>query len=124
MKNLQIGKASSSVGAGTVSLLALLLLATGCAHNPDVRVGGDKVPGVTNQSSTDYIACIKEELPKGTQTFDVEDNGKTHLFIGSQNPDQASGLVELGANSFTVYQQYAWYDKGRLINTALACDRA
>ncbi|MCY1390405.1 hypothetical protein D9M71_52240 [compost metagenome] len=128
MKNLLIGKFSSSVGTGTVSLLSILLLASGCAHDPDVRLGGDKVPGVTTQGNAAYIACIKEDIARGAQTFTVEDNGKTQLFIGSQDPKQASGLVEMSgaasASSYTVYQQYAWYDKGRLINAALACDRA
>lgn len=128
MKSTLIGKFSTSVSNGKVSFLSILLLTTACAHNPDIRLGHDNVSGVTAKGSTDYIACIKNEVQGGAETFTQDENGKTHLFIGSADPNKATGLVELssskGETYYSVYQRNAWYDKGRLINTALVCSRA
>ncbi|VVN86374.1 hypothetical protein [Pseudomonas fluorescens] len=128
MKSTLIGKFPSSVSSGRVSFLSILLLAAGCAHNPDIRQGGDNFSGVTAKANADYIACIKDDIQGGIKTFTVEENGKTNLFIGSLDPDKASGLVELsgsaGEKRYSVHQRDAWYDKGRLIDAAMECSRA
>lgn len=122
-----LGKFSRTIATGKVSFLSVLLLATGCAYNPDIRQSHDNTSGFTTRENSDYVACVKDEVKADTDTFTEEENGKTRLFIGSTDPNRASGLVELssseGENHYSVYQRNAWQDKGRLINTALACSR-
>jgi hypothetical protein len=128
MNNTKPGKFSKTIVTGKVSFLSILLLATGCAYNPDIRQSHDNTSGFTARDNSDYVACVKDEVKEGTETFTEEENGKTRLFIGSTDPNKASGLVELsssgGENRYSVYQRNAWQDKGRLINTALVCSRA
>ncbi|MDH4608420.1 hypothetical protein [Pseudomonas sp. BN102] len=128
MNNTTLGKLSKTIVTGKVSFLSVLLLATGCAYNPDIRQSHDNTSGFTTRENADYVACVKDEVKADTETFTEEENGKTRLFIGSADPNTASGLVEFssseGENHYSVYQRNAWQDKGRLINTALACSRA
>lgn len=128
MNNTKPGKFSKTIVTGKVSILSILLLATGCAYNPDIRQSHDNTSGLTARDNSAYVACVKDEVKEGTETFTEEENGKTRLFIGSTDPNKASGLVELsssgGENRYSVYQRNAWQDKGRLINTALMCSRA
>lgn len=128
MKSTLVTKFSSSVNHCTVSLLSILLLAAGCAYNPDIRQGHDNVSGVTAKGNADYIACIKDDIQGGIETFTVEENGKTKLFVGNLDPNKAAGLVELsgsaGGNYYSVHQRDAWYDKGRLIDAAMECSKA
>ncbi|MNF44477.1 hypothetical protein D3C84_255880 [compost metagenome] len=128
MNTTTTGKLSRTIETGKVSFLSILLLATGCAYNPDIRQSHDNTSGFTNRDNADYVACVKDEVRGDTETFTEEENGKTRLFIGSTDPNKASGLVELansaGENHYSVYQRNAWQDKGSLINTALACSKA
>ena len=123
-----LGKFPRIIETGKVSFISVLLLATGCAYNPDIRQSHDNTSGFTTRENADYVACVKDEVRGDTETFTEEENGKTRLFIGSTDPNKASGLVEFsssqGENHFSVYQRNAWQDKGRLINTALVCSRA
>lgn len=123
-----LGKFPRIIETGRVSFLSVLLLATGCAQNPDIRQSHDNTSGFTTRENADYVACVKDEVKSDTETFTEEENGKTRLFIGSTDPNKATGLIELssteGENRYSVYQRNAWQDKGRLINTALVCSRA
>ncbi|WP_070104103.1 hypothetical protein [Metapseudomonas resinovorans] len=106
-------------------IFSALLVATGCAQNPDIRSSRDGTSGVTASDNPQYMNCVKDR--QNAQGFTQEENGKTLLYIGSTDPTKASGLVELtsanGQNQFAVYQRAAWQDRGRLINAALACAR-
>ncbi|WP_044871452.1 hypothetical protein [Pseudomonas sp. LFM046] len=125
MKNTTPGLSSASIRSGSFVLLSTLLIATGCAQNPDIRASRDGTSGITASGNTDYIACVKEDAGQNAPTFIQEENGKTLLFIGSTNPEKASGLVELSStgsqSQYSVYQRHAWQDKGRLINAAVMC---
>ncbi len=128
MNNTKPGNSSAFLLGGKVLLLSTLLIATGCAHNPDIRASRDGTSGVTDRTNPEYVGCVTDGIRQDAETFTLEENGKTLLFVGSTDPAKASGLVELssaqGQNHFSVYQRHAWQDKGRLINAAVMCSRA
>ncbi|MFZ6048613.1 hypothetical protein ACFW0H_21120 [Pseudomonas sp. CR3202] len=128
MKNTSPGNSSAFFRSGKVLLLSSLLIATGCAQNPDIRASRDGTSGITSRADTEYVNCVKGGIRHDAATFTQEENGKTLFFVGSTDPAKASGLVELsnapGQNHFSVYQRNAWQDKGRLINAAVMCSRA
>ena len=125
MKTTHPGNPSVSFLGGSVLILSTLLIATGCAQNPDIRSSRDGTSGVTSRANPDYMNCVKSGIRHDAQTFTSEENGKTLLFVGSTDPEKASGLVELsdaqGQKQFSVFQRNAWQDKGRLINAAMMC---
>ncbi|BAU76029.1 hypothetical protein [Metapseudomonas furukawaii] len=122
------GTPSAFLPGGRAWLLGALLLATGCAHDPDIRASRDGTSGMTTRPAAEYLSCVKEDVGYRTDTFTEEEDGKTLLYVGSTDPNRASGLVELssaqGGNHFSVRQRSAWQDKGRLINVALMCSKA
>ncbi|MFC5698093.1 hypothetical protein ACFPU0_21370 [Pseudomonas sp. GCM10022186] len=128
MNNTNPGNSSAFLLGGKVLLLSTLLIATGCAQNPDIRASRDGTSGVTSRADTDYVNCVKDGIRHDAATFTQAENGKTLFFMGSTDPAKASGLVELssapGQSHFSVYQRNAWQDKGRLINAAVMCSRA
>lgn len=127
MKSMILGKLSKPIRGRKISWMCALLIISGCAHNPDIRVGHDTVDGVTSRDNNAYIACVKNEVKNGVPTFTVEDNGKTDLFFGSTDPTTTEGLVVLssanGHSTYSAYQRDAWYDRGRLLDAAQACSR-
>ncbi|MBD2838294.1 hypothetical protein ID144_14695 [Pseudomonas sp. JM0905a] len=128
MKTTHPGNPSASFLGGSVLILSTLLIATGCAQNPDIRSSRDGTSGVTSRANSDYVNCVKDGIRHDAETFTSEENGKTLLFVGSTDPNEASGLVELsdgqGQKQFSVFQRNAWQDKGRLINAAMFCSNS
>ncbi|MFJ4452957.1 hypothetical protein ACIP1G_03550 [Pseudomonas sp. NPDC089392] len=121
-------KSSTSLaGAILVCGFATLFMA-GCAQNPDVRDSHDYTSGTTAKSSPAYLGCVKGELPKNVKTYEVNGDNSVKLFIESNDPNTADGLVELRGTGtrqqFTAYQRAAWYDHGRLLDAALMCSKA
>ncbi|NQD94137.1 hypothetical protein HP532_15930 [Pseudomonas sp. CrR25] len=127
MKNSTRYNRSFSLTACGAVLLSGLLLSAGCAQNPDIRLGHDRASGTTLKGSTAFISCIKDEVREDIDVVATEESGNTNLFVGSLDPNSASGLVEISTAGdetlYSVYQRYAWQDKGRLINTAVMCSR-
>ncbi|MFR0693001.1 hypothetical protein ACLUTX_26655 [Enterobacterales bacterium AE_CKDN230030158-1A_HGKHYDSX7] len=105
-------------------LLAVASL-TGCAATSETRLSWDSLGGTTVRDSGAYLSCVDGRLTPGTSTF-VSDSGTTRqLLVGSANPQQASGLVQVtpiaGGNHFSAYQRSAWQDKGELLDAAYQC---
>lgn len=128
MNTTSPGTSSASIHSGHLWLLSALLVATGCTHNPDIRGSNDGTTGTTDRSSADYISCVKDGIRSDVTTYTQEEGGKTLLFVGNTDPNQATGLLEVsntqGEKPYSVYQRHAWQDKGRLINAAMQCSRA
>nr|WP_319528414.1 hypothetical protein [Pseudomonas laurentiana] len=127
MKNMIPGKLPRPIKSSKFLLACALFIVSGCAHNPDIRVGHDTVDGITSKDNNAYMDCIRNEVKNGVPTFTVENNGKTDLFFGSTDPTTTEGLVELssanGHNTYSAYQRDAWYDRGRLLDAAQACSK-
>lgn len=125
MKPTSSLRPSRSITRRALVPLFAALLVTGCAHDPDIRMGHDNVAGTTTKSPPDYIKCVQSELPAGEKAFMREDNNALALFIESTDPKQSTGLVEIRPSGtqhqFSAYQRDAWYDKGRLLDAALMC---
>ncbi|MEG1350562.1 MAG: hypothetical protein RSD49_21270 [Hafnia sp.] len=120
--------ASDSGASGMMLLLFFSLFFAGCAQNPDIRMGRDHTSGTTAKSPPDYLVCVKDELPVGSKTYTLEQNGSVKFFLDSTDPNKATGLVEVKGSgthhSFSAYQRDAWYDHGRLLDAALMCSKA
>lgn len=105
-------------------LLAVASL-TGCAATSESRLSWDSLGGATAQDGSAYLSCVDGRLTPGTATF-VSDSGTTRqLLIGSTDPLQARGIVQVtpiaGGNHFSAYQRSAWQDKGELLDAAYQC---
>lgn len=108
--------------------LAASALLAGCAHDPDIRAGHDNTFGATTQSPSQYLGCVKSELPGSVQTFMVQGQDTLELYVASTDPNKADGLVEVsftgGQHPYSAYQRNAWYDHGRLLDAAQMCARS
>lgn len=111
---------------GVVPIFALLLVA-GCSQNPDIRQGHGSSSGVTSKYDDEFYDCIKAGIHGSTEVFVVKEREGSSFFLGNPDPAKASGLVEMsgsrGDKNYSVHQRHAWYDRGRLINTANRCSR-
>ncbi|MGH2432369.1 MULTISPECIES: hypothetical protein [unclassified Pseudomonas] len=125
MKRTSSIRPSLSITRHALVPLFAALLVTGCAHDPDIRMGHDNVAGTTLKSPPDFIKCVRDELPAGEKAFMREDNHALALFLESTDPRQSTGLVEIRPSGtqhhYSAYQRDAWYDKGRLLDAALMC---
>ncbi|AGI24179.1 hypothetical protein H681_11545 [Pseudomonas sp. ATCC 13867] len=107
-----------------ISLLALGSLA-GCAQTSELQLSWDNFGGTTRRDNVAYLDCVGSKVAPGAQTFISTGDGTGRLLVGSDDPRQASGIVDVtaidGGSHFNAYQSTAWQDKGELLDAAYLC---
>jgi len=107
--------------AFAISFLAL----AGCAHTTERELSWDSYNGVSGHDSNAYLQCVSSKVTPGLQTFISTHDGSGQLLVGSADPRQANGVVEVksmpGGSHFTAYEHAAWQDKGELLDAAYRC---
>ncbi len=120
-------KSLRTAAHGVISSFVVIVLLSGCAHNPDVRIGHDQISGSIAKGQPDYLGCVQKELGGSSSTHVQKGDNTLKLFVNSTDPNQASGLVEVyGAGNqhqYAAYQRDAWYDHGKLLDAAYVCSR-
>lgn len=115
---LQVTRRAAALVLAAVASLA------GCAQNADSRLSWERRNTLQDLNRFAYLDCVSKRVNSSTSTIRF-DQSSGQLLIGSSDPQQASGIVNVsehdGNMQFSVYQAHAWQTKGDLVNAATAC---